>query len=174
MRGGPEDSASRDYLAGELGLSAAVEGILPERAATDVFPLVRDLLRRVYLRLLARKKAAPPGRDQGLLDVVSKALRAAIRELDEGRSGDPAGLRLLLWSALRRYGGAVHRKTYDALLDAWNAAQAGRDEYLVRTRAELRELLYDRTPEGELVPPRPGGGINLPAARIRRIVGHRL
>lgn len=169
----PEDPAIRDYVAAELGIAAEVEGVLPAEGETTVFPLIRDLLRPVYFRVLARKKAAPPGRDRKLLDVVAGALRSSILDLDEGGGGDPVGLRLLLWTSLRRYEKAVGRKTFLALLDAWNAAQAGRDEFVVRTREELRELVYDRSPEGELVRPTEIG-LNLPAARIRRIVGHRL
>ena len=83
-------------------------------------------------------------------------------------------LRVLTWTALRRYRGLVRRPTWRVMIAAWNAAQDGRESWQIRNESvDVPKITYDYPPSGEsgLRRPAPAGGINMPAARLRRLVG---
>ena len=175
------DLVEKQAGAGALDVETAAVGlsVCPESWGDlgDPDPLDIRELRPAFDELKRRFLSADRPLDEAVLSSVINTLRDSLRDLAEGGPGSPADVRILLWACLRRYRGLLARRSWSALLGCWNAAQAGRDEWKVRNEGkDLPRITYDLPPAGEsgLRRPRPGGGINMPAARIRRLVGFRL
>lgn len=167
----------RDCESAQVGLSSPIFDETPGMKDA-AFSHVRLAPIRQALQVVGvRHRAADNALDTAVLAPMVGALTDAVSRLSNEEEPDSTTLRILIWTALRRYRGLVRRPTWLALITAWNAAQSGREEWQIEREGEdLPRITYDYPVAGLDGPRRPSerGGLNMPVARIRRLVGYEL
>lgn len=186
------EAAARDLDSGEMLRGLSVEGVSPPEYA-EPFPLDAEAVHRAIKRVARRVRGATREKECAALSVVHSALLRSLMNMRTNQAkpsglvdaqgnaiasepelgdGDPAGLRNVLFATLRHYRAAVPKKTWEALVFAYNCTQYGRPDWRVGNDEDLRRITYDQSPDGARKKPSPSGGFNLPAAHIYRMMGY--
>ncbi len=167
----------RDCETVGFGLEARLSPETPGIDGAEYLPVLLEPLKVARRSLALRHKSADSALDTALLAPIVAACTVAVSALEQGEEADSSNLRVLLWAALRRYRGLVRRPTWVALIEAWNASQDGREDWQIeKESADIPRITYDYPTAGleGPKPPSKRGGVNMPIARLRRLIGYQL